>query len=328
MRKSTKNALISIIGASFIAVQTPMAAYADVETDNEIRVNIRIEGISECLYYDDVIYLANSETAAAAEIIKFADIYSDDIEISWTHSDYGDYISAVNGEMEGAFGGWEGWQYMVNGESPAVGVSACEIKSGDEIVIYYGDSYGVGMQYPVPVYDYADGTLTLTSLDLSYDADWNPIETENPVTGVKIELYGDETYILETDENGCADLAAAGVEPGNYKLSYSKYAENGIPMILRPDPDCMLEYGYILGDVDNSGGIDALDASMVLTAYANTATSKPSGLDAAQELSANVCDDAAIDALDASVILSYYAYSATGGQASLHEYLSASAEME
>lgn len=76
-----------------------------------------------------------------------------------------------------------------------------------------------------------------------------------------------------------------------------------------------------LGDVNQDGSINALDASKVLTAYASTAIGKDSGLTDSQKKSADVNKDGAIDALDASVILSYYAYTATGGTGSLADFL-------
>jgi endoglucanase len=76
-----------------------------------------------------------------------------------------------------------------------------------------------------------------------------------------------------------------------------------------------------LGDVNNDGAVNALDASAVLTAYANIATGKASGLSAAQTKAADANSDSSTDALDASLILSYYAYTATGGKLNFTSYL-------
>ncbi|MBQ8296368.1 MAG: DUF4430 domain-containing protein [Ruminococcus sp.] len=321
MKKTVKNTFISVLGASFIAMSVPTAVFAETEP-KYINVSLRIEGISENLCELEAQYLCENEAVYASDIVRFFDESDNSFEVSWTESDYGSYISAVNGESEGTFGGWDGWQYRVNGEAPSVGLSAYEVSDGDEIVVYYSDAYGVGMQFPQASYYYSDGTLIFTSMDTAYDANWNPVVTENPVADMTVELRGAESYSFKTDESGCVDLENAGVAPGDYQLYYEKQSAEGIPLVLRPSGKVVLEYGYILGDVDNDGSINALDASMVLTAYANTATGKDSGLTAAQELAANVNNsDYAVNALDASEILSYYAYTATGGQASLHEYL-------
>jgi hypothetical protein len=76
----------------------------------------------------------------------------------------------------------------------------------------------------------------------------------------------------------------------------------------------------MLGDTDKNGTVDALDASLVLTAYALTATGESSGLDDEQSAASDVNSDGNIDALDASAILGYYAYTATGGKDSIEDF--------
>lgn len=79
------------------------------------------------------------------------------------------------------------------------------------------------------------------------------------------------------------------------------------------------KYGHTLygfGDVNNDGAIDAIDASLVLTEYARSATGKELMFSETQTIVADVNIDEAIDAIDASAILSYYAYKATGGTGS------------
>lgn len=330
MKSKTKNALISVLGASFIAMSMPSAVYAEADGDSAINVNIRIEGISERIYCGDVTFPSDSETAFAADIMKFADEASDEFEITWTDSDYGAYISAVNGEKAATFEAWDGWMFRVNGVAPSVGVSAYEISDGDEIVLYY--SYmdeTTSMQYPEMSYDLSTGIVTFTSMDAAgYDDNWNPILSEQPVSGMSVTFTGSgAAYEAETDENGQIDLSGdilpggGSLSVGDYEISYYKKNESGAPLVLRPAPDTVLEYGYMLGDVSGNGVVDAVDASRILTAYALTSTGGDSGLDEAQSLAANVNKDTAINAVDASKVLSYYAYTATGGKGSLGEFL-------
>ena len=68
---------------------------------------------------------------------------------------------------------------------------------------------------------------------------------------------------------------------------------------------------YSLGDVNNDGAINAVDASEVLTYYAMTSTNKKGDFDENQKLAADVDHNGSINAVDASCILSYYAYVAT-----------------
>ncbi|MBR5684283.1 MAG: hypothetical protein IKW96_13600 [Ruminococcus sp.] len=68
---------------------------------------------------------------------------------------------------------------------------------------------------------------------------------------------------------------------------------------------------YKLGDVDNNGIIDAVDASAVLAYYARISTNQDGGFTEKKKLTADVNRDGIIDAVDAAKILAYYAYAST-----------------
>jgi hypothetical protein len=78
-----------------------------------------------------------------------------------------------------------------------------------------------------------------------------------------------------------------------------------------------LKYGHTfkslaqLGDVNDDGKINAVDASSVLAYYAMISTNQDGGYDDEQKLAADVNNDGKINAVDASCILSYYAYTST-----------------
>lgn len=76
-----------------------------------------------------------------------------------------------------------------------------------------------------------------------------------------------------------------------------------------------------LGDLDNNGKINSIDASAILTAYANELANKESGLSAAEIAAADVNGDGVINAMDASTILTYYAYTMADGKAELIDYI-------
>jgi hypothetical protein len=65
------------------------------------------------------------------------------------------------------------------------------------------------------------------------------------------------------------------------------------------------------GDVDRNGTVDAIDASMVLTEYANVAIGREASFGDYQRAAADYNQDGSVDALDASLILSEYANNAT-----------------
>lgn len=90
----------------------------------------------------------------------------------------------------------------------------------------------------------------------------------------------------------------------------------------KPDPDSKPSSAKnTLGDVNEDGNINALDASLVLTHYALIATGRVSPLNDTQKMSADINGDSHADALDASGILSYYAYTATGGKDTLDVFM-------
>lgn len=72
---------------------------------------------------------------------------------------------------------------------------------------------------------------------------------------------------------------------------------------------------YDLGDVNNDGKINAVDASSVLSYYAMTSTNQDADYSEEQKLAADVNTDGHINAVDASYILSYYAYISTANEA-------------
>lgn len=78
---------------------------------------------------------------------------------------------------------------------------------------------------------------------------------------------------------------------------------------------------YPLGDVDNDGNVNAIDASMILTAYAYAATNRTPDLHDIELAACDIDGDNAINSLDASEVLSYYAYTATGGNKSFADFL-------
>ena len=66
-----------------------------------------------------------------------------------------------------------------------------------------------------------------------------------------------------------------------------------------------------LGDVNDDGRVDSVDASSVLTYYARISTEKEGNYSEIQKNVADVNNDKYIDSADASYILAYYAYVST-----------------
>ena len=200
--------------------------------EHEKNVSLRIEGIQGNVCERE--FKTDAETLDG--FFKDADEAADDFELTIVESDYGAYVSAVNDEAAGAFGGYEGWLFTVNGEDPGVGMSSVEIKDGDSVVLYYADPFGAGFQFPEADITKLDGgVISFTSKDTVYDENYNPSTEINPVSGMTVKWYTGENEFKEykTDENGAVTVDKELLTAGEHRLEYSKYADNGMPLVLR-----------------------------------------------------------------------------------------------
>ena len=214
--------------------------------ENTPTVSLRIEGITQNLYYADV-EINNAQTVA--DIIIAADKSSDKITVTGAENSY---ITDINGESAGSFGGWDGWSYTVNGQSPSVGIGDYNIKSGDIIVVFYSDSFGVGIQYPVmDDSKITEGIITFTSTDTTYDENFNPTTAVNPVADMKV-IFDNKEFV--TDKQGSVVIPAELLTAGDHSVSVSKVSENGIPLVLRLAPNTKVTIPQPTPDED--GGLD------------------------------------------------------------------------
>ena len=125
----------------------------------------------------------------------------------------------------------------------------------------------------------------------------------------KIGSLHNDSGLLSKTFNGLSDKDAY---PEIALATYKKVAGEAKPEVAK-------------GDVNNSGKIDAVDASAVLSEYAKLSGSSGKGdFTDAQKTAADVDDNGKIDAVDASKILSYYAYASTekGTVKSITEFIS------
>lgn len=229
-----KKILCSVLAGTLAVSALSISAFA--EEEKQMSVTVRIEGISENLYYDTVDIPYTGENLTVQNALMYVDEQNDDITI--TNIENG-WITAVNDDVQGKFGGWDGWLYMVNGVSPYDTVDTYKLSDGDSIVLYYGDPYGVGMQYPeIDDSKIDEGILTFTSQDTIYDADYNPTVVTNPVVDAKVEWNTESGSVsYTTDENGSIDIDEQYLTEGKHSVSISKVGENGIPLVLRFAPD-------------------------------------------------------------------------------------------
>lgn len=212
-------------------------------------VSLRIEGIDKCLFYGNVTVPAN---ATALDVIKAADEADESLTVTVVDSEYGDYITDINGIVAGTYTDmmWDGWSYMVDGVAPDVGVSAYTVEDGDVIVMYYGDPWNTGMQYPIANTDkIADGEISFTSMDTVYDENWNAVTMECAVTDyVLVWGYNGKTVEITPDANGVCKIPYKYLTSGTHTIQIEKYdAKTGLPTVLRFAPDFSVEFSFFDG---------------------------------------------------------------------------------
>ena len=129
----------------------------------------------------------------------------------------------------------------------------------------------------------------------------------------RIKQYGDIDLNGKIDEDDLLNLFLYLDKIGIRPASYFRYsAEERISRI--SIPSVMKKYltgENALGDVDNSGAVNAIDASLVLDYYSRASTGQSESFDDAQKKAADADKNGSINAVDASMILSYYVYTST-----------------
>ena len=188
MKKTAK--IISASLATLLVSASAVPAFA-AET-KDITVSLRIEGVDSCVLYDNYTIPQGS---TASDLIQYADSLSDDVTVTGAENNY---ITDVNGETAGKFGGWDGWQYIVNSVSPSVGVGDYTLSDNDTVVLYYGDFPCLIPQIDTSALN-SDGKISFNAESTTYDSDWNPSVSTVPVTDMTV-TFDDSTYT--TDENG------------------------------------------------------------------------------------------------------------------------------
>ncbi|CAM4214619.1 hypothetical protein FHS16_000389 [Paenibacillus endophyticus] len=125
--QALKMALEGKQDSNIVSIRVPIAA------------KLQVDGISGSIFNQQMVTIKNTEEPATAlDLLKQAlDQAAPKINYKIVDSSFGAYVSSINGEAAGTFGGWDGWMYEVNGVAPSVGASAYELKNDDVVRFYY-----------------------------------------------------------------------------------------------------------------------------------------------------------------------------------------------
>ncbi|KPU43346.1 bacterial Ig-like domain (group 2) [Oxobacter pfennigii] len=201
----------------------------------DIIVNVRIEGIDGNLYNGSVT-VPNTGDVTAYDVLNYLDEHEDSLSITFADTSFGKYISAINGEEQAHFGGYDGWNYRVNGILPNVGVSDYNVEGNDELLLYYGDA---NCLYPTVDTSQlnSSGIITFTASGTQWveqDGDTVEVPYTVPISEATV-TWDDVTYT--TDENGRVQIESAHLTDGDHSLQIEKYHANGLPLVVRLAPD-------------------------------------------------------------------------------------------
>lgn len=242
MKKCSKITSLILIVMMLLGIAVLPAYAASDETpadDLDITISLRIEGVDECLYFNEAIALP--EQSSVIDLIGIVNEIEPSLEIKVVESTYGNYVSQIGELVEFGYGGYSGWLFIKNGVSGVDSIAETFLADGDVIVFYYADPFGgPGFQFPQADVSklFSDGIICFTSEDTDYDEDWNPVTSINPVAGAAVDLNGKQ-YI--TDENGMIHPDDTTGLSGVSTLQIERFdEESGVPTVLRYAPDHLI----------------------------------------------------------------------------------------
>lgn len=128
---------------SLLSPATSTVVFANDEQEQQVtageqaaqhEIQVEVEGLTQTLL-NETIQIAEGQHALHA--LKTA-LDAKGIPYTIQESSFGSYVSSINNEDAATFGGWDGWNYSVNGQEPQVGADSYVLSSNDQLKFYYG----------------------------------------------------------------------------------------------------------------------------------------------------------------------------------------------
>lgn len=249
MKGQNQRGIIFVLAIIMLA-STVLCFSVFVRAEEKTSVVFRIEGDTECFYSGvEEIESGSSLKSLISGVNAKASLQILGIET--------DYITSIKGVSAGKYGGWDGWLYLVNGEMPVESIANIKLYDGDEVIFFYGDTFGAGFQFPE--LEFIDGKISFYSMDTEYDASYNPVIKKNAIVGASVSIFNasGKEYKYVTDENGFIDADASLLTEGKYTYKIEKYSSSGLPLLLRSEEDAH----YVI-----EGSPETSDNSVILCA--------------------------------------------------------------
>ncbi len=198
-------------------------------------VTLQVEGVEGNVYYGEVAW---SEGATALSVLETA-LSEAKVEYVVKDSQYGGkFVDAIGQDVSAKFGGYDGWMYYVDGQSPMFSIDAYALQGGQQVLVAYGD---MNMVLPIVTAqkDHKGQVTVKVEADVTYyDANWNASVVREPMAAAKVTVDGVD---YTADDKGQVVLSAEAAAKEAVSVQVEKIAEGGAPMLARLAPDYMLD---------------------------------------------------------------------------------------
>lgn len=190
-KSMTAYAVVALAGKSF-----PLGYFTAPDTAPVNGYHLLIQGPSKTICDTTV------DGATALDLIAAA---ADDCNYAFiiTDSAYGRYLSGINDNQAS---GLDGWLYFVNNISPDVGAADYQLKTGDEVIWYYGEWGWLPTRISLDQKQVDVGGSILAKVEY-YDGSWHKL------SGAKVLVSG---ALHTADDTG--QLSLTFDRPGSYNF--------------------------------------------------------------------------------------------------------------
>ena len=228
-RRLSRALLAMVLAVSMVLAAVPAYGPRPAGAEGNIQVKVRIEGISET-HVNRMVEVPDGSDALDAAVKAVNDSGKTCLvkNVAW-----GDYLSSVEADVEGAFGGWDGWLYTVirNGAvdpaSANVGAASYLLSDGDSVLFYYG-----GVVWPTPATGLrredcaVQGKTRIRLVDLG---------TGDGIEGATVRL-GASSAVTDAEGRALLDLGNDGECVITAEKTDPAGVPPGAPLIARPEP--------------------------------------------------------------------------------------------
>ncbi|WP_342472049.1 DUF4430 domain-containing protein [Metasolibacillus sp. FSL H7-0170] len=125
-----------------VSLVSPAASAAVLQPVNEVQratvsnVSLSVDG----LYGTPIVTSTTQDVTASTTALSFLEqvlTAQNKSYVVTVHPTFGPYLESIEGLAAGSLGGWDGWVYTVNGNSPTVGLDAYVLSANDVVRVYY-----------------------------------------------------------------------------------------------------------------------------------------------------------------------------------------------